>query len=65
MDKIVIIDDLVATGGTAIACAEILNKYFNVPNNQILILSVIDLTYLNGAKRIKELGLGIRSIISY
>ena len=65
VDKIVIIDDLVATGGTAIACAEILNKNFNVPNNQIHILSVINLTYLNGAKRINELGLGIRSIISY
>ena len=64
-DKIVIIDDLVATGGTAIACAEILNKNFNVPNNQILILSIIDLTYLNGAKRIKELGLGMRCLISY
>ena len=65
IDKIVIIDDLVATGGTAIACAEILHKKFNVPNDQILILSIIDLTYLEGAKRIKELGLGIRSIISY
>ena len=40
-------------------------KNYDVPNNQIHILSVIDLTYLNGAKRIKELGLGIRSIISY
>ena len=38
MDKIVIIDDLVATGGTAIANVEIVNKNFYVPNNQILIL---------------------------
>ena len=30
--KIVIVDDLVATGGTAIACAELLTENFNVNN---------------------------------
>ena len=42
--KIVIVDDLVATGGTAIACAELLTENFNVSNEDILILSIIDLT---------------------
>ena len=40
--KIVIVDDLVATGGTAIACAELLTENFNVSNQDILILSIID-----------------------
>ena len=44
--KIVIVDDLVATGGTAIACAELLTENFNVRNEDILILSIIDLTDL-------------------
>ena len=35
--KIVIVDDLVATGGTAIACAELLTENFNVSNQDILI----------------------------
>ena len=39
--KIVIVDDLVATGGTAIACAELLTENFNVSNQDILILSII------------------------
>ena len=30
-DRVVIIDDLIATGGTAIACAELLNEHFRVP----------------------------------
>ncbi len=38
--KIVIVDDLVATGGTAIACAELLTENFNVSNEDILILSI-------------------------
>ena len=35
--KIVIVDDLVATGGTAIACAELLTENFSVKNENILI----------------------------
>ena len=33
--KIVIVDDLVATGGTAIACAELLTENFNVKNKNM------------------------------
>ena len=47
--KIVIVDDLVATGGTAIACAELFTENFNVKNSDILILGVIDLTALGGS----------------
>ena len=57
--KIVIVDDLVATGGTAIACAELLTDNFNVRNEDILILSIIDLTDLGGSKLIKEKGFSI------
>ena len=52
--KIVIVDDLVATGGTAIACAELLTENFNVSNQDILILSIIDLTELGGSKLIRK-----------
>ncbi len=63
--KIVIVDDLVATGGTAIACAELLTENFNVSNEDILILSIIDLTELGGSKLIKEKGFSIRTIVDY
>tara|TARA_B100002051_G_scaffold124490_1_gene118510 strand:- start:84 stop:632 length:549 start_codon:yes stop_codon:yes gene_type:complete len=63
--KIVIVDDLVATGGTAIACAELLTENFNVSNKDILILSIIDLTKLGGSALIKERGFSVKTIIDY
>ena len=63
--KIVIVDDLVATGGTAIACAELLTENFNVSNEDILILSIIDLTELGGSALIKEKGFSIKTIIDH
>ena len=61
--KIVIVDDLVATGGTAIACAELLTENFNVSNEDILILSIIDLIKLGGSALIREKGFSIKTII--
>ena len=37
-DRVVIVDDLVATGGTAIACAELLTENFKIQKSNILIL---------------------------
>jgi len=64
-DKIVIVDDLVATGGTAIACAELLSENFNVKNSNILILSIINLEDLGGRKLIQEKGFLIKTIVDY
>ena len=64
-DKIVIVDDLVATGGTAIACAELLTENFNVKNSNILILSIINLEDLGGRKQIQEKGFLIKTIVDY
>ena len=63
--KVVIIDDLVATGGTAIACAELLTENFNVKNEDILILCIIDLTELGGSNLIREKGFSIKTIVNY
>ena len=63
--KIVIVDDLVATGGTAIACAELFTENFNIKNTDILILTVIDLPELGGSELIKKTGYKLNTIISY
>ena len=63
--KIVIVDDLVATGGTAIACAELFTENFGVKNSDILILGVIDLTSLGGSSLIREKGYAIKTLIDY
>tara|TARA_Y100000741_G_scaffold359980_1_gene341487 strand:- start:296 stop:466 length:171 start_codon:yes stop_codon:yes gene_type:complete len=56
---------LVATGGTAIACAELFAENFNVRNSDILILTIIDLPELGGSDLIKEKGYSIKKIVTY
>ena len=63
--KIVIIDDLVATGGTAIACGELLSENFNINKSDILILCVIDLPDLGGSELIKNQGYNIKTLVAY
>ena len=64
-DRVVIVDDLVATGGTAIACAELIHENFNVAKENILILSVIDLPELGGSKKIINDGYKLEVLVSY
>ena len=63
--RVVIIDDLVATGGTAIACAELLTENFNVQKSDILILCIIDLPSLGGSKLVVKEGYNIETLVSY
>tara|TARA_B000000565_G_scaffold58568_1_gene38852 strand:+ start:1105 stop:1647 length:543 start_codon:yes stop_codon:yes gene_type:complete len=63
--KIVIVDDLVATGGTAIACAELFTENFSINASDILILTVIDLPDLGGSDLIKNQGYHIETIVDY
>lgn len=63
--KIVIVDDLVATGGTAIACAELFTENFGVKNSDILILGIIDLPELGGSRLIKQRNYAIQTLIDY
>ena len=63
--KIVIVDDLVATGGTAIACAELVTENFDINASDILILTVIDLPDLGGSDLIKNQGYHIETIVDY
>jgi len=63
--KIIIVDDLVATGGTAIACAEIFTENFDVSKSNILILSVIDLPSLGGSDLIVNKGYKIKTLMEF
>ena len=64
-DRVVIVDDLVATGGTAIACAELLTENFKIKKSNILILGVIDLPELGGSDLIVREGYNIQTLVSY
>ena len=64
-DRVVIVDDLVATGGTAIACAELLTENFKIQKSNILVLGVIDLPELGGSDLIAKEGYNIQTLVSY
>jgi adenine phosphoribosyltransferase len=64
-DRVVIIDDLIATGGTAIACAELLTENFGVLNENILVIAVIDLPDLGGSKLIADQGYSVETLVGY
>ena len=64
-DKILIVDDLVATGGTALACCDLLTKHFGIERSNILFVAVIDLPHLGGSQRILEAGYGLEILVSY
>lgn len=63
--KIIIIDDLIATGGTALACADLLHENWYIPKEQIVILSVIDLPDLKGSAIIREQGYNVHTLIEF
>jgi len=62
-DKIVIIDDLIATGGTAKALASLIAQCWNVPKENILVLAVIDLPDLGGSAIIEDSGFNVKTLI--
>lgn len=59
--QILIHDDLLATGGTAIAAAKLIQQKANVAGFSF----VIDLTFLEGAKSLKEIQPIVKSLITY
>ncbi len=58
--KVLIIDDLVATGGTALATAELIRRDGSIP---VAAAFLMDLRFLGGARKIEEAGVPVRSLI--
>ena len=63
--RVVIIDDLIATGGTALACADLIHENFDVAKKDILILAVIDLPDLKGSAIIQEQGYNVKTLVEF
>ena len=63
--KVVIIDDLIATGGTALACADLVHEEFDIPKDNILVLGIIDLPDLGGSKLIEDRGYNVATLIQF
>jgi adenine phosphoribosyltransferase len=61
-DRVMLVDDVIATGGTALAGIELVRQS---GGEVIEFCSVIDLPELNGSKRITDAGVAVRSLVSY
>ncbi len=59
-DRVLIVDDLIATGGTALASAKLVE---NMSDQQISFMFVIDLYNLNGSVVLKKKGYNVFDII--
>ncbi|MDG1418636.1 MAG: adenine phosphoribosyltransferase [Maricaulis sp.] len=61
-DRVLLVDDLVATGGTAEASIRLLQR---AGATVVGAAFIIDLPYLGGAKRIEALGVPVQSLVSF
>ena len=61
--NLLIIDDLLATGGTALASVELIEKFDN--KNIVGAGFIINLPDLNGDKKLKERGINIHSLMDF
>jgi len=60
--RVVIVDDLIATGGTALASVELLRSAGAVIEHALF---VIDLPDLGGASRLREAGITVRALMEF
>lgn len=61
-DRILIVDDLIATGGTCLAAAQL----FRILRGEVVgVSAVIDLPELGGSRRLREAGLRVHALCSF
>lgn len=61
-DKVLLVDDLIATGGTAIAAVNLLRR---IGADVVAACFVIDLPDIGGASRLRDLGVTVRTLMEF
>jgi adenine phosphoribosyltransferase len=61
-DRVVIVDDLIATGGTLFAAARLFRA---LRGNVVGVIAVIDLPGLGGSRRLEQSGLAVRTLFAF
>lgn len=61
-ERVLLVDDLIATGGTAIAAVELLRK---LGAEVVAAAFVIDLPELGGAARLRSLGVPVQTLVAF
>jgi adenine phosphoribosyltransferase len=61
-ERVILVDDLVATGGTAEAAVKLLKQ---IGADVLAACFIIDLPDLGGAEKIRNLGVPVRTLVSF
>ena len=61
-ERVILVDDLVATGGTAVGAVQLLRR---LGADIVAACFVIDLPDLGGAKKLADLGVSVRALIAF
>ncbi len=61
-DKVLLVDDLIATGGTAMAAVDLLGK---IGAEIVAACFVIDLPEIGGAQRLRDRGIEVRTLMAF
>src|SRR3954468_21252968 len=61
-ESVILIDDLIATGGTAVAAVNLLRQ---IGANVVAACFVIDLPDLGGARKLRDLGVEVRTLMEF
>jgi adenine phosphoribosyltransferase len=61
-DRVILVDDLIATGGTAEAAAKLLQR---MGAEVLAACFIVDLPDLGGAEKIRKLGVPVRTLVSF
>jgi adenine phosphoribosyltransferase len=63
--RVMLIDDVLATGGTALAVLNLLRRQFGVSTDQTFVTSVINLEFLGGRRRLQEAGTRVDALLNF
>jgi adenine phosphoribosyltransferase len=61
-ERVILVDDLIATGGTAEAACKLLKQ---MGANVLAACFIVDLPELGGAERIRKLGVPVRTLVAF
>ncbi|WP_134496306.1 adenine phosphoribosyltransferase [Microvirga pakistanensis] len=61
-ERVILVDDLIATGGTAVAATQLLRQ---MGAQIVAACFIIDLPDLGGASKLRDLGVEVRSLVSF
>jgi adenine phosphoribosyltransferase len=62
--SVLIIDDVLATGGTAEAICKLLHTNLNIPYTSMSVAVLVNLTFLPGQKMLEEKGIQVYGLLN-